>query len=164
MLTWMDVIEDRSLQDLPYKIELNRYGKIEMSPASNKHVRLKGALHRLINAVLPEGESIPECSVQTTSGVRVPDVAWGSHKFFEEQRERTPFSVAPEICVEFVSPSNTAAEMREKIALYVEAGAREVWLVDLDGNIRFHDARGERPMSGFGVFPLRLELPYLNKH
>ena len=164
MLTWMDVIEDRSLQDLPYKIELNRYGKIEMSPASNKHVRLKGALHRLINPVLPERESIPECSVQTTSGVRVPDVAWGSREFFEGQRDRTPFSVAPEICVEVVSPSNAVAEMREKIALYLEAGAREVWLVDLDGDIRFHDARGERPMSGFGVFPLRLELPYLIKH
>ena len=164
MLTWMDVIADKSLQDLPYKIELNRYGKIEMRPASNMHALLQGELQQLIKNVLPGGVTIPECSVQTTNGVRVPDVAWCSYRFFAEQQVRTPFTVAPEICVEVVSPSNAVAEMREKIALYLEAGAREVWLVDLEGNIRFHDQGGERPMSGFGEFPLRLELPYLNKH
>ena len=164
MLTWMDVIADKSLQDLPYKIDLNRYGKIEMSPVSNMHVLLQGKLQHLIKCALPEGVTVPKCSVQTTNGVRVPDVAWCSYRYFAEQQVRTPFTVAPEICVEVMSPSNATAEMREKIALYLEAGAREVWLVDLDGNIRFHDARGERPMSGFGEFPLRLELPCLNKH
>ena len=33
-LTWEDIIADRSLRDLPYKIETNRYNKIMMSPAS----------------------------------------------------------------------------------------------------------------------------------
>jgi hypothetical protein len=36
-LTWQDVINDPSLQDLPYKIELNKRGNIEMSPATNLH-------------------------------------------------------------------------------------------------------------------------------
>jgi hypothetical protein len=41
-LRWAEVMNDRSLRDLPYKIELNIYGKIEMSPANNRHARLQG--------------------------------------------------------------------------------------------------------------------------
>ena len=40
-LRWAQVVRDPSLQDLPYKIELNARGKIEMSPASNRHVLLQ---------------------------------------------------------------------------------------------------------------------------
>ena len=36
-MTWEEVLADRSLQDLPYKIELNKWGNIEMSPAKNRH-------------------------------------------------------------------------------------------------------------------------------
>ena len=164
MLTWQDVINDKSLRDLPYKIELNRYGKIEMSPASNKHVMLQAALLRLIQSRLPDGDAIPECSVQTATGVKVPDVAWGSRRFFETQGDQTPFSAAPEICVEVVSPSNAKAEMEEKTALYLASGAEEVWLVDLDGNITFFGAEGERVQSRLAEFPARVELPYLRKH
>ena len=35
-MQWQEVIAHPSLQDLPFKIELNEYGKIEMSPASNR--------------------------------------------------------------------------------------------------------------------------------
>jgi Uma2 family endonuclease len=48
-----------------------------------------------------------------------------------------PSTLAPEICVEVMSDSNTAAEMDEKRALYREIGAEEVWVVDEDGHIRF---------------------------
>jgi Uma2 family endonuclease len=44
---------------------------------------------------------------------------------------------APEICVEIRSPGNSTAEMNEKRAHYFEAGAREVWIVDLTGQISF---------------------------
>jgi hypothetical protein len=39
-MQWADVLADRSLRDLPYKIELDRNGNIIMSPASNRHGRL----------------------------------------------------------------------------------------------------------------------------
>jgi len=32
-LRWAEVCRDASLENLPYKIELNAWGKIEMSPA-----------------------------------------------------------------------------------------------------------------------------------
>ncbi len=36
-MQWQDVINDPCLQNLPYKIELNEWGQIIMTPASNKH-------------------------------------------------------------------------------------------------------------------------------
>jgi Uma2 family endonuclease len=44
---------------------------------------------------------------------------------------------APEICVEILSPSNTASEIDEKRALYFDAGAIEVWICKLDGSFIF---------------------------
>ena len=38
-------------------------------------------------------------------------------------------SGSPDIAVEVVSPSNTAAEMQRKVSQYIEAGSRRVWLV-----------------------------------
>ena len=40
-MQWSEVITDKSLKDLPYKIELDRYGNILMSPASNRHGRMQ---------------------------------------------------------------------------------------------------------------------------
>ena len=38
-------------------------------------------------------------------------------------------SGSPDIAVEVVSPSNSAAEMERKVREYIEAGSRRVWLV-----------------------------------
>jgi Uma2 family endonuclease len=57
-----------------------------------------------------------------------------------------PSTLAPELCVEILSASNTDDELREKRALYREIGAEEVWVVDPDGRIRFF-AETERDAS-----------------
>ncbi|GMT48869.1 MAG: hypothetical protein IEMM0008_0408 [bacterium] len=36
-MQWSEVLEEKCLEDLSYKIELNEWGKIVMSPASNSH-------------------------------------------------------------------------------------------------------------------------------
>lgn len=38
--------------------------------------------------------------------------------------------MAPDLAVEVVSPSNTAAEIREKVLEYLACGSRLVWVVD----------------------------------
>jgi Uma2 family endonuclease len=148
---WTELVNDATLHDLPYKIELNQEGKIEMSPANNRHGMLQGRLARTLGTALPGGEVITECSVLTDIGVRVPDVAWASNKFLDGQQENTPFTRAPEICVEIVSPSNSRREIDEKIAAYLAAGAEEVWVVDQDGNAAFWGAEGKRSKSAFNV-------------
>nr|VFJ42247.1 MAG: Putative restriction endonuclease [Candidatus Kentron sp. FW]VFJ49895.1 MAG: Putative restriction endonuclease [Candidatus Kentron sp. FW] len=151
-MQWCDVLSDPCLRDLPYKIELNERGKIEMSPASNRHGFAQSEIGFLLRKTLPEGKTITECAIRTTDGVKVADIAWGSKAFFERQSiAQDPFDEAPEICVEIISPSNSDAEMQRKIDLYLGQGAREVWLVDLEGNCRFFGRDGEREKTEFGI-------------
>lgn len=153
-MKWQEVIEHPSLQDLPFKIELNEYGKIEMSPASNRQGRLQVQLSFLFREQNQQGEIYLECSIDTRKGVKVADVAWSSRKFFAEYGEMTPLPVAPEICVEILSPSNSEREMSEKIDLYLAKGANEVWLCYDEGNLTIYAPQGRIEASRlFPNFP-----------
>ncbi len=151
-MQWSEVIADPALQDLPYKIELNKWGIIEMSPASNWHALTQGDLVVLLRSFIQFGRAFVECSVQTSDGVRVPDVAWCSDEFLQTYGELTPFPKAPELCIEVVSPSNSRHEMERKIGLFLEAGAQEVWLVSREC-FEFYGAEGRRERSSYGIEP-----------
>lgn len=142
-MEWSEVIENPLLQNLPFKIELNKFGKILMSPASNNHGMIQADLVYELRTKLPNGKVITECSIQTPDGVKVADVVWASDEFFAEYGVITPYVVAPEICVEIVSPSNSNKEMQEKITLYLAKGAHEVWLVDQTGEITYFSHQGQ---------------------
>ena len=86
---------------------------------------------------------INNCSTLTNKGVKVADVAWASDEFFAEFGEMTPYPKAPEICVEIVSPGNSKAEIKEKIRLYLEKGAQEVWIVDEYAKTDFYTHTGK---------------------
>ena len=152
---WAELTQERSLQSVPYKIELNAWGKVEMSPASNRHSRLQGELATELKRQLG-GTVLPGCSILTRIGIRAPDVAWASSAFLAQYGEITPFMRAPEICAEIFSPSNTRAEIADKTAAYFAAGAVEVWIVAEDGSIRYFTAAGEQPKSGY---PVAVSLP-----
>ena len=156
-MQWSDVLADSSLQDLPYKIELDEYGRIVMSPATNRHSELQGDLYFLLRRALAgQGKPLVECSIETTKGVKVADVAWRSHQFLNQYGSATPYPHAPELCVEIVSPSNRRPELREKIALYLAAGAREVWIVAEDRQIEIYGPNGRLNRSQF-IDPIPLE-------
>lgn len=156
-MQWTEVLADTSLQDLPYKIELDEYGRIVMSPATNRHSELQGDVYFLLRRALSgRGKPLVECSIRTAKGVKVADVAWRSREFLDQHGSATPYPRAPDLCVEIVSPSNRHPELREKIALYLEAGAREVWIVDENGQIEIHGAAGALDRSEF-IDPILLE-------
>jgi Uma2 family endonuclease len=155
-LRWAELCNDPLLRDLPGKIELNAYGVIEMSPASNRHGMNQAAIARALGEQMPAGESIVECSIATSEGVRVPDVAWMSREFLARHGDVTPYPEAPEICVEVRSPSNTDAEMAFKTRLFLEAGAVEVWIVSEAGAWQVFDKDGPQTVTRYGV---RLTLP-----
>ena len=148
---WEEMQRDASLQDLPYKIELNSWGKVEMSPASNRHGRLQAFIAAEFLRQLPDGVAISECSILARIGIRVPDVVWASSDFIAAYGEITPFMRAPEICVEIVSPSNVQGEIEEKTSAYLAAGAKEVWIVAEAGAIRYFDPTGEKANTDFSV-------------
>lgn len=150
-LRWAELCSDPLLRDLPGKVELNAYGVIEMSPASNRHGIRQVAIARALSDHLPAGTAMVECSIATPEGVRVPDVAWASPEFMARHGEVTPFPAAPEICVEVRSPSNTDAEMAFKTRLFLEAGAVEVWIVGEAGGWEVFDAQGLQQASCYGI-------------
>jgi Uma2 family endonuclease len=146
-MDWIDVINDPSLRNLPYKIELDEQGRIVMSPASNRHGIQQGKLVRLLAQMLQAGELATECSISTHLGVKVADVVWISGEFLARYGDQTPYPQAPELCVEIRSPSNTDNEIEEKIRLYLGYGAQEVWVVSSEGVITLHGPEGRRERS-----------------
>ena len=55
MSIWADICEDKSFQDLPYKIETNRFDQIVMSPASAWHSDFQGEIGFTLKRLMPEG-------------------------------------------------------------------------------------------------------------
>ena len=146
-MTWDEIINDPLLQNLPYKVETNRFGQILMSPASNRHGNIQFKAGREIDRRKRKGEVITECSIQTSDGVKVADVAWASEAFIAEHGLTTPYQKAPEICVEIVSPSNTKLEIEHKVELYLARGALEVWVVNEQREITFFTHGGKLKKS-----------------
>jgi Uma2 family endonuclease len=142
-MTWEEMIADPHLRDLPYKIEQDRYGRVVMSPAGIGHSQYQGAIAGLLRALLPGWTVMVECGVETPEGVKVPDVAAMPRERARKFRERASFPMAPEICVEVLSPRNSPEEMEEKRRLYGEAGAREIWSCSADGAMSFRRGTGE---------------------
>lgn len=141
---WEEVLAEPVWQRVPGRVETNRFGQIIMSPPpSHFHSSFMFRIAKQIEILLPAGNTLPECPMSTSDGVRAADVGWFSEDRFKPLRDQSCFAIAPEICVEVLSPSNTEREMLERAALYFEAGAEEVWLCDADGLITFQAPNGE---------------------
>ena len=98
----------------------------------------------------PDGTTFTECPVETEIGVRIPDVVWASPEFMARHGGESEFRAAPDLCVEVLSPTNTPAEIGEKVAAYLAAGAREVWVVGDDGVPQIHTSAGRVATSALG--------------
>lgn len=146
-MTWDEIINSPYLRDLPFKIETNRFGQILMSPASNKHGRVQFDVGRKIDRKKRTGTIITECSIETSDGVKVADVAWASDQFIAEFGDVTPYPKAPEICVEVVSPSNSKAGIEYKTELYLAKGAQEVWVVNNKNEVAIYSHTGKLKKS-----------------
>ncbi|WP_420831650.1 hypothetical protein [Bathymodiolus japonicus methanotrophic gill symbiont] len=50
-----------------------------------------------------------------------------------------------------MSPSNTREEMQDKVGLFLQAGAHEVWLITADGHVTFYNHQGQQTQSDFDI-------------
>ena len=156
-MEWNQVLEHPSLQNIPFKVELDEWGKIVMTPASNLHGNLQIKVAMKLMQLMKEGEVSAEVSIQTSKNVKVADVAWASADFIVQHGFGTPYSMAPEICVEIISPGNTRGEMAEKKELYLAKGAKEVWFCDETGEMEFFTYKGRITASQFcSEFPVNI--------
>ena len=96
--------------------------------------------------------------------VRGPDVAfWSFERLPADQVPEVYPNVAPDLCVEVLSPSNSEERMTRKVREYFASGVRLVWVIDPDertvtvyrapgdGRVMWEDATitGEDVLPGF---------------
>ncbi|MGK7933952.1 MAG: Uma2 family endonuclease [Microcystaceae cyanobacterium] len=146
-MKWQEVCQLKQLQDLPFKIELNKWGQIVMSPVKIKHSFYQGRIQRLLESLLKTGEVMPECAIDTLDGVKVADVVWCSTERFDLIENEVSASIAPEICIEVKSTGNPIEELLHKKDLYLSAQAIEVWLCDEQGYMTFYNQQGQLETS-----------------
>lgn len=119
------------------RCELVRGELIMMSPAKGRHgaVALKIG-HALLSFL--EGRGLGEVFDSSTGfvisrdpdTVRAPDVSFLSSERLKQQDLDAFLEGAPDLAVEVLSPSNTEAELRERMTDFFAAGCRVLWVVD----------------------------------
>lgn len=84
--------------------------------------------------------------------VLAPDVAFIRAERLPPKDQRRGFlPVAPDLAVEVISPSERAGTIANKIALYLEAGVRLVWLVQpRSRTVTIHRADGSQRVARMG--------------
>lgn len=159
--TWEELSEQPLLDEdfNGWKVETNAQNQIFMSPQPHAaHQRLGFQIMRRLLELMKNGEPTYETGLQTSDGVKIPDVMWASGERWRQLGQRAIFTLAPEICIEVLSPRNTRAEVEKKKRLYFEAGALEFWRCARDGMMTFFDAGGTLARSRLCPdFPARLD-------
>jgi Uma2 family endonuclease len=142
--------DDPCYGNVPGKIELDLWGRMVMTPAAFYHGVMQGRLCHCLATL--GGEVAVSTPVVTPTGLYVADVAWASDQFMAAHAGETPLTRAPEICIEVVSMSISAKELRDKIQAYLAVGAEEVWVVyQQSKRCEFHGQQGPMPRSRYLV-------------
>jgi len=141
-----------------------RHGEIvEVARPNIGHQLIQGRVRDYFKTLAPLGSNV-ETTVPFRTlpeyELRVADVAYVAPARWPNANLDDCLAGAPDLVVEVLSPSNTAAEIYEKERLCLENGAREFWVIDAlhrlvkmstpDGNIRTYKSGQEIPLPLFG--------------
>ena len=158
-MKWQELCDRRDLRNLPFKIEQDAQGKVIMTPVKVYHSVLQGEIAALLRSNRKDGRILTECAIRTAQGTKVADVCWASRDVYKVIKDQDECSVAPEVCIEVLSPSNSEDEIEEKKVLYFVKGAKEVWLCSRSGDIEYFNQAGAIAKSDFfPEFPERIDL------
>ncbi|MGH7558440.1 MAG: Uma2 family endonuclease [Gemmatimonadota bacterium] len=156
---WAELVEGRLVRE-PRPNAEHSWIATEMAGRIREHVRKKHLGIALGEAGFLLADDPPT--------VRGPDVAFIARANLPRGGFPRPFwTVPPDLAVEIVSPSNTRAEIREKVLEYLNAGSRLVWVVEpRDRSVTTYRSRtdvqrltGSDTLDGHDVLPgFRLEV------
>lgn len=119
------------------RFELVRGELIEMSPTGFPHGIYTNRLASRVS-VFAEDNDLGLCPsaetgfriAQVPETVLAPDWAFVAKDRVPEPFPEGYLDLAPDIVLETVSPSDTAREVAQKVALWLSAGVRVVWVLD----------------------------------
>jgi Uma2 family endonuclease len=115
--------------------ELRNGEVVQMTRPVFGHIRVQHQLQQMLGDAAGDRRSayieapfrpLPEHEL------RVADVAYAPRERWDAVSSKGYLAGAPELVVEILSPSNTAAEMLEREQICLENGCREFWIVDLN--------------------------------
>ncbi len=107
----------------------------EMSPVNRLHGRLAIRIGSALDTFVEKnrlGEVHVEVGYYVTDERRTllcPDVAFVSSARISQQPEESFVALMPDLAIEIASPSDSLAQLRRKAAIYLDNGARLVWIV-----------------------------------
>jgi len=115
-----------NLPESPCKQELLDGRLIQLPPAKRIHSKVTKRISHLLETVSGEEHVWVETAYRLRSGRwLIPDVS----VTWPEQAGDEWFEGSPMIAIEIASRGNTAMEIDEKVAAYLEDGAAEVWVI-----------------------------------
>jgi len=120
------------------KTELIKGEFNKMPPTGGRHGIIASRLDRYIGTFVEEHSLGHVCAAETgfilskdSDTVRAPDVSFISKdKIPVDGVPEEYWELAPDLAVEVLSPSDRASKVLEKVAEYLEAGTKMVWIVD----------------------------------
>ncbi|MBZ5622666.1 MAG: Uma2 family endonuclease [Acidobacteriia bacterium] len=119
----------------PFYYELHKGELVQVPRPNHGHYRTQHQLRRLLETAAGDSgivetefafRALPEHEF------RVADVAYVSQERWDQIDPKDNLRGAPDLVIEVLSPSNTAAEMSKRERLCLENGCREFWVVDAD--------------------------------
>jgi Uma2 family endonuclease len=142
---WAELLANRDLARFEGRVETDRHGQVIMRPPpAPNHGSFQSEISYLLRTLMKTGRTVTECPVSTADEVKAADVAWASPERIRDLGASVCFATAPEICVEILSSRNSDAEIKEKMVLYFDARAHEVWICNMDGAMAFF--AGNKPI------------------
>ena len=144
---WHEVVNDPQLSQCLERMETDARGQVIMAPPPDFiHRSQAKQIQAHLDRLLGQERALTEQPIETDIGaVKIADVVWLTREQCRQllQDPNLPLQPAPPICVEIISPSNTLHQMEEKRASYFAIGAKEVWICEREGRMRFFDPAGE---------------------
>jgi Uma2 family endonuclease len=117
------------------RYELHHGELVTVAPPKFGHLKIQHRWRDLLGqAAAGAGEAYTEAGFRPAAEheCRIADVAFAGKSLWEKVDPNGYFMGVPELVIEILSPSNTAAEMLDKEQICLENGAKEFWVVDPD--------------------------------
>ena len=131
----ISVEQFRQLPEDEYQYELHHGEVVALTRPRARHGKLQSRLSRLLEPRLRTfGELATEVPYRPLPEfeLRAADVAAISRSRWDAIDPDDNLHGAPELVIEVKSPSNTERQVRELVALSLNNGAIEFWIVDID--------------------------------
>jgi len=125
-----------NLPDDSYRHELVAGVMVAEPLPTHRHDRARWRIERTLRAHVEAGElgevfgEAGYVLARDPDTVRGPDLSFVTRDRLSNFDDTRFFSGAPDLAVEILSPSNRRGAMHAKVADYLAAGARMVWVVD----------------------------------